>query len=215
MTKKDYILGTIAGLLIGLLFLPVFKTTKSDFFDTYALVAVFFFLIATPVGLVIFKKLSEKISVLWQVGKFGVIGVLNTLVDWGVLVILILAFRKYFIIESSNSFIFGLTFYSLYKAISFIIANINSYYWNKYWTFSSGILQKTKVEYLQFLAVSVVGFLLNVGIATYVFSFINPIGGLNTDQWGIIGAVVGSVAGLIWNFLGYKFVVFKQARLDF
>jgi len=68
---------------------------------------VFFFLIATPVGLVIFKKLSDKISVLWQVGKFGVIGVLNTLVDWGVLAILILAFRKYFIIESSNAFIFG------------------------------------------------------------------------------------------------------------
>lgn len=209
MAKKDYILGILAGLLIGFLALPVLKAVKPALFAEFAAAVPIFFLIAVPVGLIIFNFLSRKISVLWQIGKFGVIGVLNTLVDWGVLALLILAFRKYLGIESTDAFAIGLAFYSLYKSISFIIANINSYYWNKYWTFSSGVLRKTKTEYLQFLAVSIVGFALNVGIASYVFDYIHPFAGMSPDQWGIIGAAVGSVVGLMWNFLGYKFIVFK------
>ncbi len=211
MAKKDYTLGIIAGLLIGFLALPVLKAVKPALFAKFAVAVPIFFLIAVPIGLIIFHFLSRKIFVLWQLGKFGVIGVLNTLVDWGVLVLLILAFRKYLGIESTGAFIMGLTFYSLYKSISFIIANINSYYWNKYWTFSSGILRRTKAEYLQFLAVSVVGFALNVSIASYVFDYIRPFMDLNPDQWGIIGAAVGSIVGLMWNFLGYKFIVFKPS----
>jgi len=211
MTKKDYILGIIAGLLIGFLALPVLKAVKPALFVKFAAAVPVFFLIAVPVGLIIFYFLSGKVAVLWQIGKFGVIGVLNTLVDWGVLALLFLAFRKYLGIESTNAFIIGLTFYSLYKSISFIVANVNSYYWNKYWTFSSGVLRKTKAEYLQFLAVSIVGFALNVGIASYVFDYIHPFTGMNPDQWGIIGAAVGSIIGLMWNFLGYKFIVFKPS----
>ncbi len=58
--------------------------------------------------------------------------------------------------------------------------------------------------------VSIVGFLINVIIASYVFKSISPVGGLNLDQWGIIGAAIGSIAGLAWNFVGYKFIVFKE-----
>ncbi len=210
MTKKDYILGISSGLLIGLLSLPILKTIKPDLFDKLALIIPLFFLIATLIGLIFFNYLSKKIAVLWQIGKFGVIGVLNTLVDWGILTLSIIIFRKYLEIESNEILLWEITFYSLYKSISFIIANINSYYWNKYWTFSTGILSKTKAEYLQFLAISIVGFTLNVGIASFIFNYVNPLGGLNLDQWGIIGAAAGSIIGLIWNFLGYKFIVFKK-----
>lgn len=210
MTKKDYVLGILAGLLIGFLALPVLKTVKPALFAELAAATPVFFLIATPLGLMVFYYLSKRASVLWQIGKFGAIGVLNTLVDWGILTLFILIFRKYFHIESKDVFIMELTFYSLYKAISFIVANINSYCWNKYWTFSSGVLRKTKSEYLQFLAVSVVGFAINVSIASYVFNYIRPPGGLNFDQWGIIGAAAGTAVGLVWNFIGYKFIVFDE-----
>jgi len=206
MTKKDYIFGIFSGLLIGLLALPVLKTVKPELFAKFSFIVPIFFLIATPTGLIVFYYLSKKISVLWQIGKFGVIGVLNTLVDWGILTILLLMFKN-----STEVFLIGITFYSLYKSISFIIANINSYYWNKYWTFTSGIVKKTKAEYFQFFAVSIVGFGINVGIASYVFKSIQPIGGLNIDQWGIIGAAIGSILGLAWNFIGYKFIVFAPS----
>lgn len=210
MNKKDYIFGVSAGLLIGVLALPVIKAVKPAIYGKFALLIVPFFLIGTPFGLIVANYIGRKISVIWQIGKFGVIGVLNTLVDWGVLAILIFSFRKYLSIDSKDLFIAGIAFYSLYKAVSFIVANINSYYWNKYWTFASGVAEKTKTEFLQFFLVSILGFAINVGIATYVFDYIHPVGGLNFDQWGIIGAAIGSVVGLGWNFIGYKFIVFKK-----
>lgn len=210
VTKKDYALSVLAGLLIGLLLLPVLKAAKPELFDRFALVIVPFFIIATPFGLVIAYYISKKIAVIWQIAKFAIIGVLNTLVDLGVLTLLIFIFRALFQIESSTVVLAGLTAYSIYKSTSFILANINSYYWNKYWTFSANSEKKASVEFLQFFVVSIIGFLINVIVASYVFRAIHPFGGLGIDQWALIGAMAGSIIGLVWNFLGYKFIVFKK-----
>ena len=121
------------------------------------------FLIGTPLSLTICHIISKKISVIWQLAKFVVTGVLNVLVDFSVLVILIFLFRNYLAINSSDILLgigASITFYSLYKAISFIVANINSYYWNKYWTFQKKDGKQT--EFIQFFVVSIVGFIINV-----------------------------------------------------
>ena len=205
--------GISAGLLIGLLALPVLHTAKPALYAQYWWVIVPLFLIATPLGLYITYLIGKKISVVWQIGKFGVIGVLNTLVDWGVLAVLFAVGPRWFGVQTEQVLVTvgaTITVYTIYKAISFIIANINSYYWNKSWTFARSLAQKTKAEFLQFFAVSLIGFLLNVGIASYVFKAIAPMGNMNVDQWGLVGAAIGSIVGLAWNFLGYKFIVFKE-----
>ena len=205
--------GISAGLLIGLLALPVLHTAKPALYAQYWWVIVPLFLIATPLGLYITYLIGKKISVVWQIGKFGVIGVLNTLVDWGVLAVLFAVGPRWFGVQTEQVLVTvgaTITVYTIYKAISFIIANINSYYWNKSWTFARSLAQKTKAEFLQFFAVSLIGFLLNVGIASYVFKAIAPAGNMNVDQWGLVGAAIGSIVGLAWNFLGYKFIVFKE-----
>jgi len=213
MNKKDMFFGISAGLLIGLLALPVLHTAKPALYAQYWWVIVPLFLIATPLGLYITYLIGKKISVVWQIGKFGVIGVLNTLVDWGVLAVLFAVGPRWFGVQTEQVLVTvgaTITVYTIYKAISFIIANINSYYWNKSWTFARSLAQKTKAEFLQFFAVSLIGFLLNVGIASYVFKAIAPAGNMNVDQWGLVGAAIGSIVGLAWNFLGYKFIVFKE-----
>lgn len=217
MHKKDTLFGIFSGLLIGLLALPVLRTAKPDVYVRYWWAVIPFFLIGTPAGLYVAYLIGKRISVAWQIGKFGVIGVLNTLVDWGVLAVLLAVGPRFFNATSEGT-ILGLgtvviTMYTMYKSISFIVANINSYYWNKYWTFATGFARKTKAEFLQFFAVSLIGFLLNVGIASYVFKAINPLAGMNVDQWGLVGAAIGSVVGLAWNFLGYKFIVFKETDI--
>ncbi|OGM94031.1 hypothetical protein A2524_01940 [Candidatus Wolfebacteria bacterium RIFOXYD12_FULL_48_21] len=213
MNKKDMFFGISAGLLIGLLALPVLHTAKPALYAQYWWAIVPLFLIATPLGLYITYLIGKKISVVWQIGKFGVIGVLNTLVDWGVLAVLFAVGPRWFGVQTEQVLVTvgaTITVYTIYKAISFIIANINSYYWNKSWTFARSLAQKTKAEFLQFFAVSLIGFLLNVGIASYVFKAIAPMGNMNVDQWGLVGAAIGSIVGLAWNFLGYKFIVFKE-----
>jgi putative flippase GtrA len=209
MTRKDYYLGSFCGFLIGLFALPVLKTANADLFLRIEFIVIPFFLIGTPAWLAIVKIISHKVAIIWEIGKFVVIGALNTLVDWGALTLLILFFRKYINIEPTYIIISGITCYSLCKSTSFIMAMINSYCWNKYWTFEETNLERTKNDFFQFLVASIIGLGINVGGSAYVFSYIRPIS-FNIDQWALIGAGLGTLLALTWNFLVYKFIVFKK-----
>lgn len=211
ITSRDYEFSIVAGLLIGFLLLPVLKTASPAIFAKFAIAIVPFFLLATPLGLRIAFLFGKKIAIIYQIAKFGLIGVLNTLVDLGVLALVTLLFSAYLQIESTTAMIGAITFYSLNKSISFIVANISSYFWNKHWTFDQGEKKQTKSEFLQFFAVSIIGFLINVFVATFVFKVIlGSFIGLTSGQLGLIGAAFGSIAGLAWNFIGYKLWVFKR-----
>ena len=211
ITKRDYGFSVAAGLLIGLLLLPVLKTASPLIFAKFAIAIVPFFLLATPIGLRIVFYIGQKVAIIYQIAKFGVIGVSNVLVDLGVLSLTTILFSSKLHIESSTALIGAITFYSLFKSISFIVANINSYLWNKHWTFDQGAKKQTKSEFVQFFAVSIVGFLINVFVASVVFKMIlGSMTSFNTGQLGLMGAAAGSIAGLAWNFIGYKLWVFKQ-----
>lgn len=209
MVKKDYYLSFLAGALVGLLFLPILRAAKPDIYARAWLFVVPFFFLATPFCLAVMHLISRKIPVFWQIGKFAVTGALNFCVDLGVLSLLTFLFSVYLNIGAKDVVFVGITFYSLYKSASFIIANINSYFWNKYWTFHQEEGGK-KTEFAQFFVVSLIGFFINVAFASGVFKYVHPFGSLSLDQWGLIGAMVGSIAGLVWNFVGYKFIVFKK-----
>lgn len=221
ITQKDYRFALAAGLLIGLLLLPILKTNRPEIFAKFWLVIVPFFLLATPLGLRIAFLLGKKIAVIYQIAKFGIIGVSNVLVDLGVLALVTFLFSTKFDINSNTAIIGVVTFYSLFKAISFIVANISSYFWNKYWTFDQGKKQQTKSEFLQFFAVSLVGFLINVTVASIAFKLIASsylsalpikisLSDIQLAQIGTLSAAVGSIVGLAWNFIGYKLWVFKK-----
>lgn len=211
ITQKDYKFAIAAGLLIGLLLLPVLKSASPSLYSKLYLAIIPFFLLATPIGLRIAFLIGQKIAVVYQLAKFVVIGVGNVLVDLGVLSLITMIFSSYFKIEAKDAMIGVVTFYSLYKSISFIVANINSYFWNKYWTFDQGEKKQTKSEFVQFFAVSVVGFMINVFVASVVFKMIlGSLVGMTGGQLGLIGAMAGSIAGLAWNFIGYKLWVFKK-----
>ena len=209
MTRRDYCLGSFCGFLIGLLALPVLKTANADLFLRIEFIVIPFFLIGTLAWLAIVKAISHRVAIIWEIGKFVVIGALNTLVDWGTLTLLILSFRKYINVEPTYNIISGITIYSFYKSISFIMAMVNSYCWNKYWTFAEPNLERTNNDFFQFLVASIIGLGINVGGSAYVFSYIRPIS-FNIDQWALIGAGLGTLLALTWNFLVYKFIVFKK-----
>ena len=211
ITQKDYYYAVAAGLLIGLLLLPVLKTVSPSAYAKFALAIVPFFLLATPLGLRIAFFIGQKVAIVYQIAKFGVIGVANVLVDLGVLSLEIMFFTKYFNIKPDTALIGFVSFYSLYKSISFIIANVNSYLWNKHWTFDQGGQKQTKAQFIQFFAVSIVGFLINVFVASFAFKMIlGSLTSMNAGQISLLGGMVGSIAGLAWNFVGYKLWVFKQ-----
>jgi putative flippase GtrA len=132
--------------------------------------------------------------------KFGFVGVVNTAVDLGVFNFLI--------------FIFGVATgvsYILFKTISFSCALINSYVLNKSFVFNSKENNFNKREFSLFLVVSLMGILLNVSVAFLIYTLVYMYGAsLPYYVAANIGAISGSIVVLLWNFLGYKFFVFKD-----
>ena len=135
----------------------------------------------------------KKGDIFYQFSKFFLVGGMNVLIDLGILSLLIVLFK----IDK------GL-WYSAFKGFSFLLATVNSYFWNKLWTFET---EKGKFD--RFLAVSLIGLLINVGTASLIVNLISIPFGLTAGAWAIIGALGGSLASLTLNFLGYKFIVFK------
>jgi len=211
-SKSDILASLIIGEILAWLLIALAKSLG------IAIPFVWILPVVLPIlcvaGLYIAFLIGRKIPVFYQIGKFILVGGFNTLVDWGVLALMIFIFRQYFLAEPQDIFVgifaFSLTFYSLYKAISFVAAATNSYLWNKFWTFKRETTENMGKEFAQFFTVTVVGFLVNVGIATSIFNYITPIGGLNYDQWGIVAAVFATIFSMFWNFIGYKFIVFDS-----
>lgn len=145
-----------------------------------------------------------------QLLKFAVTGVINTAIDLIVLNSLIKIF---------NTGRSGLV-YALFATISFTVAATNSYFMNKYWTFSGLGTKNRKIEVSEFLVVTIFGLVVNVIVASVVVTYVAPslfpllpILKDHANLWPSIGKLCGTAVGLMLNFLGYKFVVFeKKAR---
>lgn len=208
MKKFDVAASAILGLLIGGLLSFVLWRIQAHIPLQNYLFALFGVL--APAGLFVASLLSRWAAVLFQVGKYGIVGAANFLVD--------LAILHAIILYSGNTVprdlfaLLGLVFttWSIFKGISFICANAHSFFWNKFWTFHDRNLEKTGSEYAQFLTVSLVGLLINSIAFSAVFAFRPGVTPHMDALWGTYAAVAGALAGMVWNFLGYKFIVFKR-----
>lgn len=143
---------------------------------------------------------STKYGILMlQFIKFGLIGGFNTLVDFGILNALMYITKTY----KGNGLI-------LLNIVSFSVAVINSYFLNKYWAFKDKSSVDREKQFVSFLAVSIIGVVINTLIVRVVSTNIDPMFGLNQQIWTNIGKLLATGVSLIWNFVGYKFFVFKK-----
>jgi len=129
-----------------------------------------------------------------------VIGFMNTAIDFAVLNLLMWATGIY-----SGRWIFLLNIGSV------MVAVFNSYFWNKYWTFKARDAKETKKEFLQFVLVTLVGMLINSSIVFGITTIV-PLNflGIGKEVWANLAKVAATGFSLIWNFIGYKFIVFKK-----
>ncbi len=197
MRKSDILAVLILGEIVAIFLIFVLKNL--GYFFNYLWLLLIVLPILALIAIFILYVLGKKIPVAFQFGKFVSVGLANTAVDFGVLNLLI--------------FLTGMTFgiyYAVFKGISFIIASTHSYLWNKFWTFQKKEAGQVGKELSQFFAVSLIGLAINVGIASLIVNLIGPQWGVSLKIWANVGAAVGSIVGLAWNFLGYKFIVFKK-----
>jgi len=124
---------------------------------------------------------------LTQFLRFALVGGINTLIDLGVLNLLIV------IVAHPD------TNYSLYKAISFLCATVNSFFLNKYFTFAD--TEKTNGKKAGvFVVVTLISFAVNVAVPTIVYGILRN---------ASLSAPLAALSTLC-NFVGYKYFVFKK-----
>lgn len=147
------------------------------------------------------RSTSRKAHII-QLFRFGVVGIVNTVVDLSVLNILIFLFHTG---ETG-------TMFAVFKTVAFVCAVLNSYLLNRSWTFRRAADKRHIVEGAQFLFISLLGAVVNVGTSSYVATYMHPRWGIHTKAWPSFAALVGTAFSLGFNFVGYKFWVFAHRK---
>lgn len=194
--KTDIYFSAIIGEIVALFLLAMASNLKVNFPLIWSLLIIF--PILAPIGLMLAYLIGKKIPVIYQIAKFSLVGFSNVAVDFGVLNLLMWQANIY-----SGQWII------LFNALSFAAAATNSYLWNKFWTFQAKE-SKSSTEFVQFFIVAIIGALINTGIVYGLTTFISPIFGLSKKLWANLAKVLATFVSLVWDFIGYKFIVFKK-----
>ncbi len=150
------------------------------------------------IGLWISYLIGKKFLFVFQAAKFLLIGVLATLVDLS-------AFKFLGVIFLGTAFT-NLVF----KGASFLIATFAKYWGNKFWAFEKMEKEGMGKEITQFYVVTAIGLGIDVGIFSLIVNKIGPQFGTPLATWNTIGVLIAAIVVSVWNFLGYKFIVFKS-----
>lgn len=128
-----------------------------------------------------------------QIVRFAVVGAMNTIVDFAILNLLYHVIGWPLLVSNT---------------ISVSVAIVNSFLWNRYWTFSARRSGGWHQQALAFLLVSLTGLLINdAGIWV-----------LNTTWGGTsvldinLQKAGASIISLVWNFVGYRLLAFRGPK---
>ena len=182
MKKRDAVIAAVCGLLVAWVMI--------DFLGKWGFIFLLVFPVLSIFGLWLCGLLSRKYSFIWQTGKFFLTGSGGTVID--IKIFQLTSWLVGFFISASPL---------IFKTISFFIAACFKFVADKFWTFEKMDKDGIKKEAISFLAVGIVGALFNV-ISFWIFT------GLGI--WSEISIILATLVTAIWNFLGYKFLVFKK-----
>ena len=138
--------------------------------------------------------LGRKLLFIFQAAKHLLVGAAATVVD-----------LKLF---ELGTFIFFGPITS--KVISFLLSTFIKYLGNKYWAFQKSEQEHVPKELTQFFLVTVVGLLIDVGFFYYFTKIMGPQFSLELVIWTKVSVLFAAIIAAFWNFIGYKFFVFKR-----
>ena len=202
--KKDIFFSLFCGFLSGLLLILIIKNPLVEEFEKLTEIGLLIWLLPIILSVLFFlailivKTIFRSFKFLFQFGKFAETGVLNTLIDMGILNGLI--------------WLTGITsggLMALFNVFSFSCATVNSYFWNKFWTFEDKEKVKSK-QFLQFFLVTMIGMGINTLIVYLGTTFIDPLMGVSPGAWANLVKIGATFISMIWNFIGYKLFIFKN-----
>lgn len=200
MKKIDIIFALLIGEVLAWFFYGILENLELEIeikFLKWLLVLLM--PILSLMGLWICYLIGKRFLFVFQLGKFLLMGALATIIDIGILNVLMNFFK-----------ITAGIFYSLFVSISFVIATTIKYFGDKFWAFQKMETEKMGREFTQFFIITLISGVIHVAIASFIVNVIGPQFGISSLIWANIGKIGGIIGAFIWNFLGYKFIVFKK-----
>lgn len=198
MKRIDIILALLTGEGVAWLFVWLIKSTalKIPFLNwllpiSFPFLSLFCLWLAYLVG--------KKYLFVFQLAKFILIGAFFALFDLAILNSLMV----YFGITAGTA-------YLVFVTVSFIIATIIKYIADKFWAFEKSEKEQLGSEFSKFFVITLISAGIQVGIANWVVNQIGPQLGITPLVWGNVGKIAGITVASAWNFIGYKFIVFKK-----
>lgn len=198
MIKSDLLKTLSVAFITSVFLIPTLITT--GLYKNLPIPLVLVFLVFPTIsilGMCAIAILAKKLPILWQIAKFAQVGVANTAIDFGILNTLI----------SVTGITSGVGIIAI-NAASFTGALVNSYFWNRTWVFKSG----TKSNFLTFAIITLLGLSVNSGVVYVITTFIPPILVQSDTLWANIAKAFATGISMVWNFLGYKIIVFKPGQ---
>jgi len=201
MKKNDIILSLIIGEITAWYFFLFLRDLAADsrIISIVLWTLPIVFPILSVIGIWLAYLIGKKFLFIFQLAKFLLIGVFATIVDLGLLALLIWM----------SGITAGLA-YSAFKGITFIVATVSKYWGDKVWAFEQKETAGLGKEFTKFFLVTLVGMVINVGVASFTVNLIGPQFGLSAGVWANLGGIIAAFATVLWNFVGYKFIVFKK-----
>lgn len=199
MKLLDIILAIICGEASALL---INDLIGDYFLGARLLKFIFLFLIPILAILLLWLAdlIAKKFFFVWQLTKHLLVGLLVILIDLKIFTLLISLSAAY------SGWVSGAA-----KAVSFLISvSTIKFFGNKYWVFDNKQKDNLSKQFAVFFIVTLIGLVIDVGSFLCLIKIIMPQLGLSSQIWVKISVVIAAIVAAAWNFLSYKFIVFKK-----
>lgn len=201
MKKIDIILALITGEGVAWLFIWLIKNSPNiDLPFLYWLLPISFPILAI-FGIWISYLIGKRFLVVYQLAKFLLIGAFFAIFDLIILNILL----EYFGISRGDA-----VKYAVFVTTSFVIVTTVKYVADKYWAFEQSEKKQMRAEFSKFFIITLISGGIQLLVASLIFGIFAPLLGMTELVGANVGKILGIVVASVWNFIGYKFIVFKK-----
>ncbi|MDD6237520.1 MAG: GtrA family protein [Clostridiales bacterium] len=140
-------------------------------------------------------------KILAEIVRFGIIGVLATLLDWGIFYVLTNFLGVYYVVSS---------------VIGFCVSVVFNYLLSRVWVFHVTQKQNLVREFVLFMITSIIGLGINTLVlwlcVEWLFVQMTFLSVIPDDILELIGKAAATFVVMVWNYLIRKFLVFKKTE---
>ncbi len=202
-SKRDLVSSLVTGLITGVIVWRLGVYLRDD--TAIAGIPLVLAVIVVPalwvLGVNLGYFLGRWFAFFNQFGRYAAVGFTNAAVDFGVFNLLY---------AMSGITLRDRAWFVAFKVMSFIVAALHSYFWNKTWAFDSASSHGGMREFLTFFGVTIAAVVVNTTVAYTVAQMYTPSWGIIEKVWANISLVTGSAVALVFSFVGFKMMVFKK-----